>query len=205
MMNVLLINGSPRRNGNTHRALAEVASALEAEGIRTEILSIGPKAVQGCTACNKCDESGRCVFKDELYESVREKLAQADGLILGSPTYYAGPNGSLCALLDRVFYSCGDRLAYKPGAAVAVCRRGGASAALDRLNKYFTISNMPLVPSQYWNLVYGRLPGEVEQDAEGLQTLRTLGRNMAWLLKNAQAGAVPPPVPEERIATHFIR
>ena len=204
-MNVLLINGSPRRNGNTHRALAEVASALETESIRSEIVSIGPKAVQGCTACGKCGELGRCIFKDDLYETVREKLAEADALILGSPTYYAGPNGSLCALLDRVFYSCGPLLQYKPGSAVAVCRRGGASATLDRLNKYFTISNMPLVPSQYWNMIYGLMPGEVERDGEGLQTMRTLGRNLAWLLKNNRAGAIPPPQPEERIRTNFIR
>lgn len=203
-MKVLLINGSPRRNGNTHRALAEVAAALEAEGIVAEILSIGPKPVQGCTACNKCGELGRCVFKDELYETVREKLAAADGLVLGSPTYYAGPNGSLCALLDRVFYSCGDRLGYKPGSAVAVCRRGGVSAVLDRLNKYFTISNMPIVPSQYWNFAYGQKPGEVEQDAEGLQTMRTLGRNMAWMLRNLKPASAPKAA-EERMWTNFIR
>jgi multimeric flavodoxin WrbA len=204
-MKVLLINGSPRRSGNTRRALDEVAAALEAEGIRTEIVSIGAGPVQGCTGCNKCDELGRCVFKDNLYETVREQVAQADGLILGSPTYYAGPNGALCALLDRVFYSCGPLLRYKPGSAVAVCRRGGASAALDRLNKYFAITDMPLVPSQYWNLVYGWQPGEVEQDAEGLQTLRTLGRNMAWMLKNLKPGTTPPPAAEERLATNFIR
>lgn len=202
-MKVLLINGSPRRGGNTHRALEEVAGALEGEGVAAEIFSIGPKPVQGCTACNKCYELGRCVFKDELYETVREKLAEADGLVIGSPTYYAGPAGSLCALLDRVFYSCGDRLAYKPGTAVAVCRRGGASAALDRLNKYFTISNMPLVPSQYWNLVYGWAPGEVARDDEGLQTLRTLGRNMAWMIRGGKSGA--PPAPETHIGTNFIR
>ena len=204
-MKILLINGSPRRNGNTHRALSEAASALEAEGVRTEILSIGPKAVQGCTACSKCGELGRCVFEDDLYNTVREKLAEADGLIVGSPTYYAGPNGSLCALLDRVFYSCAPLLRYKPGAAVAVCRRGGASAALDRLNKYFTITNMPLVPSQYWNLAYGLAPGDVEQDGEGLQTMRTLGRNMAWLLKNLNPGTSSAPEAEAYIGTNFIR
>jgi multimeric flavodoxin WrbA len=203
-MNVLLINGSPRRNGNTHRALTEVAAALETEGVSTEIFSIGPKPVQGCTGCNQCGDLGRCVFKDELYETVRAKLAAADGLVLGSPTYYAGPNGSLCALLDRVFYSCGDILQYKPASAVAVCRRGGAIAVLDRLNKYFTISNMPIVPSQYWNLAYGAVPGEVEQDAEGLQTMRVLGRNMAWMLKNLNRDSVPE-VAEERMWTNFVR
>lgn len=204
-MKVLLINGSPRKEGNTHIALTEVATALENEGIRTQLISIGTKAIQGCIACNKCAELGRCVFKDELYEQIREALKDTDGVIVGSPVYYAGPNGSLCALLDRVFYSCSDLLRYKPGSSVAVCRRGGASAALDRLNKYFTILNMPLVPSQYWNMVYGRMPGEASQDAEGLQTMRTLGRNMAWLLQNTQAGAHQTPKPEERIFTHFIR
>lgn len=203
---VLLINGSPRKHGNTHIALSEVASALEAEGVETEIVSIGVKAVQGCIACGKCAELGRCVFKDELYNTVRAKLeASIDGLIVGSPTYYAGPNGSLCALLDRVFYSCGGMLRYKPAAAVAVCRRGGASAVFDRLNKYFTISNMPVVSSQYWNSVHGRTPGEASQDAEGLQTMRVLGRNMAWLLKNIGQGGQPIPESEERVFTSFIR
>ena len=155
-MKVLLINGSPRREGNTFIALSEAARALEAEGVGAEIVSIGTKAVQGCIACGKCAELGRCVFNDALYNEVREKLVGADALVVGSPVYYAGPNGSLCALLDRLFYSCSDRLAYKPAAAVAVCRRGGASATFDRLNKYFTISNMPVVSSQYWNSVHGR-------------------------------------------------
>lgn len=204
-MKVLLINGSPRGKGNTFIALAEVASALETEGIETQILAIGAKAVQGCIACNKCAQLGRCVFEDELYNRVRDALAQADGLVIGSPTYYAGPNGSLCALLDRLFYSCDELLQYKPGSAVAVCRRGGASATLDRLNKYFTISNMPVVPSQYWNLVYGLVPGEAAHDAEGLQTMRTLGRNMAWMLKNLKGGATATPAPETPVATNFIR
>ena len=134
-MKVLLINGSPRREGNTFIALSEVARTLEAEGIGAEIVSIGTKAVQGCIACGKCSELGRCVFNDALYDEVREKLAGADALVVGSPVYYAGPNGSLCALLDRLFYSCGPMLAYKPAAAVAVCRRGGASATFDRLDR----------------------------------------------------------------------
>lgn len=204
-MKVLLINGSPRGKGNTYTALSEVASALEACGIETEIVSIGAKAVQGCIACNKCSELGRCVFQDELYNTVWEKLREADGLIVGSPTYYAGPNGSLCALLDRIFYSCSEYLKYKPAASVAVCRRGGASATFDRLNKYFTITNMPVVSSQYWNSVHGRLPGEAAHDGEGLQTMRTLGRNMAWLLKNLKSGTEAAPEPEARIVTNFIR
>ena len=167
-------------------------------------MSIGMKAVQGCIACNKCSELGRCVFNDILYKEVREALKSADALVVGSPVYYAGPNGSLCALLDRLFYSCSARLAYKPAAAVAVCRRGGASATFDRLNKYFTIMNMPVVPSQYWNSVHGRLPGEAREDAEGLQTMRVLARNMARLLK-AGVGPALAPEAEERQWTHFIR
>lgn len=205
-MKVLLINGSPRGKGNTYLALSEAASALEAEGIQTEIVSIGAKAVQGCIACNKCAELGRCVFQDDLYNTVREKMMESAGLIIGSPTYYAGPNGSLCALLDRLFYSCWPHLQYKPGAAVAVCRRGGASATFDRLNKYFTISNMPVVSSQYWNIVYGQKPGEAAQDAEGLQTMRTMGRNMAWMLRNLNSEtAAAVPEPEPRQITNFIR
>ena len=205
-MKVLLISGSPRGKGNTYTALSEAASALESNGVQTEIIMIGAKAVQGCIACNKCMELGRCVFKDELYNNVFEKIKEVDGLIIGSPVYYAGPNGSLCALLDRIFYSGSQFLEYKPGASVAVCRRGGASATFDRLNKYFTISNMPVVSSQYWNSVHGLFPGEAADDAEGLQTMRTLGRNMAWLLKNLKAGAVPvPEEEEERQMTNFIR
>lgn len=203
-MKVLLINGSPHREGNTFIALSEVARTLESEGVQAEIVHIGTKAVQGCIACGKCAELGHCVFSDALYTTVREKLADADGIVVGSPVYYAGPNGSLCALLDRVFYSCGKYLAYKPGAAVAVCRRGGASATFDRLNKYFTIMNMPVVPSQYWNSVHGRLPGEAREDAEGLQTMRVLARNMARLLK-AGVGPALAPEAEERQWTHFIR
>ena len=142
--------------------------------------------MQGCIACNKCGELGRCVFRDELYDTLHGKLAGADGLVVGSPTYYAGPNGSLCAILDRLFYSAGELLRFK-------------------LNKYFTINNMPVVSSQYWNSVHGRLPGEATQDAEGMQTMRTLGDNMAWLLKNIQTGKIPLPEPEEPVRTNFIR
>lgn len=205
-MKVLLLNGSPRGKGNTYIALSEVAKALQANDVDTEIVSIGTKAVQGCIACNKCKgELGRCVFKDDLYNTVLEKIRDTDGIVVGSPVYYAGPNGSLCALLDRLFYSASHLLQHKPATAVAVCRRGGASAALDRLNKYFTINHMPLVSSQYWNIVHGRLPGEASQDAEGLQTMRTLGNNMAWLLKNLKSGDIPIPEGEEGIATNFIR
>ena len=204
-MKVLLINGSPRKEGNTFVALSEIAVALENSGVRAQIISIGNKAVQGCIACNKCSELGKCSFNDELYNTVRESLNDADGLVIGTPVYYAGPNGSLCALLDRIFYSCSELLEYKPGASVAVCRRGGASAAFDRLNKYFTISNMPVVSSQYWNIVYGLMPGEAAQDDEGLQTMRTLGRNMAWILKNLKSNTAPYPEPEDPKVTNFIR
>lgn len=204
-MKVLLINGSPRKEGNTYLALSEVASALQANGVDTEIVSIGAKAVQGCIACGRCAELGRCVFKDALYEKVRAAIETADALVVGSPVYYAGPNGSLCALLDRLFYSSSSYLQYKPAAAVSVCRRGGASATFDRLNKYFTITNMPVVSSIYWNSVHGRTPGEALQDAEGLQVMRTLGNNMAWLLKNLKNGGQPVPEAEQRIMTNFIR
>ncbi len=204
-MKVLLINGSPHKEGNTFIALSEVAKALEANGVETEIVSIGAKAVQGCIACGRCAELGRCAFKDDLYNKVREKLETIDGIIVGSPVYYAGPNGSLCAFLDRLFYSAGALLAYKPAASVAVCRRGGASATFDRLNKYFTINNMPVVSSQYWNSVHGRLPGEAAQDIEGLQTMRVLGRNMAWMLKSLKQGGEPVPEREPWTPTNFIR
>ena len=202
-MKVVLINGSPHRKGNTFIALSEVAGALEKEGVQTEIIQLGIKAVQGCIACNKCAELGHCVFQDTLYNQVREALQEADGIVVGSPVYYAGPNGALCALLDRVFYSCSELLAYKAGASVAVCRRGGASATFDRLNKYFTILNMPVVSSQYWNSVHGMRHGEATEDAEGLQTMRMLGRNMAWLLKGVKREERPEP--ELRVMTNFIR
>ena len=202
-MKVVLINGSPHRKGNTFIALSEVAGALEKDGVQTEIIQLGIKAVQGCIACNKCAELGHCVFQDTLYNQVREALQEADGIVVGSPVYYAGPNGALCALLDRVFYSCSELLAYKAGASVAVCRRGGASATFDRLNKYFTILNMPVVSSQYWNSVHGMRPGEATEDAEGLQTMRMLGRNMAWLLKGVKREERPEP--ELRVMTNFIR
>lgn len=204
-MKVLLINGSPRSNGNTFIALSEVAETLESNGIETEIVSVGTRAVQGCIACRQCVEKGRCVFNDDLYNSVYGKLNTADGIVVGSPVYFAGPNGSLCALLDRLFYSAASLLQYKPAAAVAVCRRGGASATFERLNKYFTITNMVVVGSQYWNSVHGQLKGEAVQDAEGLQTMRTLGNNMAWVLANLKDGGHPLPEKEQGIKTNFIR
>ncbi len=205
-MKVLLINGSPHRDGNTSIALAEVARTLESEGIETKTVWIGTKPVQGCIACYKCYQLGRCVFHDDIYEEFHAAVAECDGLIVGSPTYYAGPAGSLCAVLDRLFYSSAPLLRGKPAAAVVVCRRGGASANFDRLNKYFSIMSMPIVTSQYWNSVHGRDIGEAREDGEGLQTMRVLGRNMAWLLKSINNPSSPAlPDPEPRIATNFIR
>ena len=205
-MKVLLINGSPRENGNTFLALSEVAKTLNEEGIETEIINIGKKAVQGCIACGMCGRTGRCTFHDELYHQVMRTIKDGiDGLIVGSPVYYGGPNGSLCALLDRVFYVHGRELQYKPAASVVVCRRGGASAAFDRLNKYFTILNMPVVSSQYWNMVYGQTPGQATQDEEGMQTMRTLGRNMAWMIKKLNIREEGHPEREQPLRTNFIR
>lgn len=204
-MKILLINGSPRKEGNTFIALSEVARTLEENGVETRIISIGKKAIQGCIACNKCFELGHCIFNDELYNKVREEMKTSDALIVGSPVYYAGPNGSLCALLDRFFYSSSEYLQYKPAAAVAVARRGGASVTFDRLNRYFSITNMPIVPSQYWNIVHGLNPGDAKEDAEGLQTMRTLARNMVWMLNNLKNGNYPVPEQEEWIMTNFIR
>lgn len=206
-MNVLLINGSPNREGCTYTALTEVADTLHREGVETELLWLGTKPMAGCIACGKCEGTGRCVFPDHVNE-VLEKLDGYDGIVVGSPVYYAGPAGQLCAFLDRLFYAGSDRMAGKFGAAVVSCRRGGASAAFDRLNKYFTICNMPVVTSQYWNQVHGFTPEDVRKDEEGMQTMRTLGQNMAWLLKSAaaaRAAGVVPPKYETGVMTNFIR
>lgn len=190
-MRVLLINGSPRERGNTSLALNEVSKTLQGEGIDTLTVQLGKQAVQGCIACGMCGRTGKCTYNDDLYYQVWRAVKDGiDGLVVGTPVYYGGPNGSLCALLDRVFYSLGSLLQYKAAASVAVCRRGGATSAIDRLNKYFTVMNMPVVSSQYWNIVYGQTPGQAALDEEGMQTLRTLGKNMAWMLKNLNA-AVP--------------
>lgn len=205
-MKVLLINGSPNEYGCTFTALSEVARTLQKYGIETELLYLGKKPIAGCIACNKCGESGRCVFQEQVNE-VLDRLDTIDAIVAGSPVYYAGPAGQLTAFLDRLFYSAGDRMAGKLGASVVSCRRGGASAAFDRLNKYFTISNMPVVSSQYWNQVHGFTPEDVRRDGEGLQTMRTLGENMAWLLNCIEAGrekGIELPRYEPRIATHFI-
>ena len=205
-MKVLLINGSPNEHGCTYTALSETAETLQKHGIDTEILYLGKKPVAGCIACGKCRETGKCVFDDKVNEVI-DKLDSIDAIVVGSPVYYAGPSGQLTAFLDRLFYSGGGRMAGKLGASVVSCRRDGASAAFDRLNKYFTISSMPVVSSQYWNQVHGFTPEDVRKDGEGLQTMRTLGENMAWLLKCIEAGrekGISLPEYEERIATHFI-
>jgi multimeric flavodoxin WrbA len=204
-MKVLLVNGSPNANGCVFTALSEIAGVLEAQGVAAELFQIGSGPVQGCTDCGACWELDRCVFEDDPCNTLSAKMKQADGIIIGSPVYYAGPNGALCALLDRVFFSSGSELAGKPAAAIVSCRRGGASAAFDRLNKYFTISQMPVVSSQYWNAVHGNTPDEVRQDAEGMQIMRTLGKNMAWLIQSIAAGNVPRPARDEWKPTNFIR
>lgn len=206
-MKVLSINGSAHQKGCTYTALKEVAGILEQEGIETEFLWIGAKPVAGCIGCGSCRSTGRC-FVDDQVNQVVERLEELDGFVIGSPVYYAGPSGQLTAFLDRLFYAGGGRFRGKLGAAVVSCRRGGAATAFDRLNKYFTINSMPVVSSQYWNQVHGNTPEEVRQDLEGLQIMRTLGRNMAWLLKCidlGRANGIQLPPQEERVATNFIR
>jgi multimeric flavodoxin WrbA len=206
-MKVVLINGSPHEHGCTFTALNEVAVTLQNHGIETEISWIGMQAVQGCIACHKCKKTGVCVFNDQV-NVLAEKMDGADGLIVGSPVYYSSASGQVTALLDRLFYSGGAHMAKKPAAAVVSCRRGGASATFDQLNKYFSINNMPIVTSQYWNQVHGFTPDDVRKDLEGMQTMRTLGENMAWLLQCIAAGrkaGVPEPVYEAGVMTNFIR
>ena len=186
-MKVLVINGSPHVHGCTARALDEVIAALNAEGVETELMQIGSKKLSGCLACNYCDKGEGCVQKDIVNEAA-EKLMKADGLLVGSPVYYASPNGTLISFLDRLFYSLEGSLHMKVGAAVVSCRRGGAASAFDVLNKYVTISGMPVASSTYWNSVHGFTAADVEKDLEGLQVMRNLGRNMAFLIKSISAG-----------------
>lgn len=207
-MNVLQINGSPHPKGCTYTALNIVATQLEKNGLSTRMLHVGNKAIHGCIACGQCAESGQCIFTDDPVNEAIGLLLEADALVVGSPVYYAGPNGALCAFLDRVFFMRNELYAFKPAAAVVSCRRGGASASFDRLNKYFTIARMPVVSSQYWNSVHGNTPEEVLRDKEGLQTMRALGDNMAWLVKCIAAGktaGIDHPVMEPWEPTNFIR
>lgn len=207
-MKVLLINGSPKEAGCTYTALNEVASALQNEGIDTEIVSVGKAPIQGCIGCGGCAKAGKCVFNNDMVNTVIAKATEADGFIVGTPVHYAAASGAITSLMDRVCYAGGKHLAFKPAAAIASCRRGGASAAFDQLNKYFTILNMPIVSSNYWNQVHGNTPDEVAQDAEGMQTMRQLGRNMAWILKSldaAKQAGIPMPTCEAKIKTNYIR
>lgn len=206
MANVLLLNGSPHASGATFTALSEAAAVLEACGVQTEIIHVGHKDFRGCVACGHCKKAGKCVFHDEVNE-IAAKFAQADGLIIGSPVYYASANGVLTNLLDRLFYSTPFDKRMKVGAAVVCCRRGGASATFDQLNKYFTISGMPIASSQYWNSVHGNNAQEARQDEEGMQTMRTLGRSMAFLVKSIELGRKQFGLPEAEPHqwTNFVR
>ncbi len=206
-MKVLLVNGSPHPEGCTFTALSEVASALEKNGVETEIFQLGTKPISGCRGCGKCNELGKCIFDDVVNEFVA-KVDDADGFVFGSPVHYAAASGAITSFLDRVFYSGGEKFAYKPGAVLVSCRRAGSTAALDQLTKYLTISNMFVVSSQYWNMVHGFTPDDVHKDLEGLHTMRTLGYNMAWILRCIEAGkkaGFTQPETEEKVWTNFIR
>lgn len=206
-MKVLLVNGSAHAEGCTFTALKEVEKALNKNGIETEIFQLGTEPIAGCKGCGSCLKTGQCFIDDKVNEFL-SKVDETDGFVFGSPVHFAAASGGLTSFLDRVFYGKKDRFAGKLGAAVVSCRRGGASAAFDQINKYFTISCMPIVSSQYWNQVHGNTPEEVKQDLEGMQTMRTLGNYMAWLLKCIEAGkkaGVPEPEREEKVITNFIR
>ena len=205
-MKVLMLNGSPKSNGNTALALEEMRKIFAENGVETEVVQVGGKDVRGCTACLYCYEHGKCAINDMANE-VAEKLKECDGMVVASPVYYASANGTLIALLDRVFYSSRFDKTMKVGASVAVARRGGCSSTFDQLNKYFTLSGMPVASSQYWNSVHGAKPGEAAEDAEGLQTMRTLARNMTFLMKSIALGkeAYGLPEKEARTPTNFIR
>lgn len=210
-MKVLLINGSPRKNGNTFVALSEAAKTLEKHGLETEIVHIGVKPVRGCIACGQCamKQLERCVFDDDICNRITEKLKESDALIVGSPVYYGQPNGSVLSLIQRMFFSAGKFAKNKPAAAVCVCRRGGSTAAFQTMNMAFEMMNMPVVTSQYWNIAYGREPGQAALDVEGMQTMRTMADNMAWLLKKIHGDdhSAQPDYPEREPwqAMNFIR
>ena len=205
-MKVLLLNGSPRKSGNTSIALEEMRKVFEAEGVEAEIVQVGNQVVRGCVACGGCGKLGKCVF-DDVVNELAPKFEAADGLVAASPVYYASANATLIAVLDRLFYSTHFDKTMKVGASVVCARRGGCSATFDELNKYFTISNMPIASSQYWNSIHGRIQGEAAMDEEGRQTMRVLARNMTFLMKSIALGkeAFGLPETEERVATNFIR
>ena len=209
-MKVLLVNGSPHQKGTTNRALTEMVNTFAECGIETEIFWIGNKPIQGCIACGLCGRTDFCAFDNDPVNEFLDKAEEADGFVFGSPVYYAGPSGQLCAFLDRVFYAAKkDLFAFKPGAAWVSARRAGTTAAFDRLNKYFTIAQMPVISSKYWNNTFGANAEDAEEDLEGLQTARMLARNMAWFLRIKEAGekaGIYPPEPEEiGYGTNFIR
>ena len=205
-MKVLMINGSPHSKGNTATALGEIARTLEAEGIESEIVWLGTKPVRGCIACGKCRGVGRCIFNDDVCNGISEKMEKADALIVGSPVYYGQPNGALMAVIQRLFYSNGAAVSGKPAAALAICRRGGATAAFQTLNMPFMMMNMQVITSQYWNIAYGQSEGQVALDAEGMQTMRTLAHNMAWTLKQTGGKPAPGRAPgDPGTFTNFIR
>ena len=205
-MKVILINGSPNAKGCTYTALEEVSKTLKSEGIETEIIHVGHKDIRGCIGCRQCKTKGKCVFND-IVNDIAPKFKECDGIVIGSPVYFASANGTLVSFIDRLFYSMTADKTMKVGAAVVSCRRGGNSATFDELNKYFTISQMPIASSQYWNMVHGNSPEEVQQDLEGLQTMRTLGKNMAFLIKSIQLAKKEFGLPEkeEHKFTNFIR
>lgn len=207
-MKVLLINGSPHEMGCTYTALSEVASTLHEQGIETELISIGNAAIRGCIGCGGCRKAGKCVFDADIVNQIAAKAKYSDGFVFGSPVYYASANGSLFSLLDRLFFSQSSVLRHKPAAAVVSARRGGTTTALHDIENYFSINQMPLVTSTYWNMVHGSQAEQVKLDEEGLQTMRNLGRNMAWLLKCIEAGkqaGITPPENETALRTNFIR
>lgn len=207
-MKVLLINGSARENGCTYLALKEVEQVLQGEGLETELLQTGPHPVQDCIGCKHCRSTGRCVFDDDVINPWLEKARKADGFVFGSPVYFAHPTGHVLALMDRLFYAGADAFAHKPAAAVVTARRAGTTAALDVLQKHFALAQMPIVGSTYWNMVFGPVPELVQQDQEGLQTMRNLGRNMVWMLRCIQAGkerGILPPAAEQGNRTNFNR
>ena len=205
-MKVLLLNGSPNENGCTATALKVCAEILKECGVETEFAHVGTGAIHGCIACFQCEETGRCAFEEDVTNGIIVQAESADGIIVGTPVYYAGPTGAVCSVLERMFTAAGERLCGKPAATVVCCRRNGASATFDRINKFFAYNHMPIVTSQNcWNVVHGQEPDEVLKDEEGLQTLRVLSRNMAWMLRAIDGAKEDRPQPEEWIETSFIR
>ena len=204
-MKVLILNGSPKTNGNTMTAISELVKVFDSEGVESEVIHVGNKDIRGCVSCNSCATKGKCVF-DDVVNEIAPKFEASDGLVLASPVYYASANATLIACLDRLFYSSSFDKTMKVGASIVVARRGGCSATFDELNKYFTISGMPVASSQYWNSVHGRTPGEAAKDLEGLQTMRVLAKNMTFLMKSIALGKEKFGLPdkEEHLWTHFI-